>query len=92
MSLPADEAPHETPVEWWYFNGFFWEEDGRVYSFHYVTFQSPSTPVGTPHLLHATLGDHEGGTHFAGERGTLAVLGPRSAERGCQCRGMGDAR
>ena len=76
VSLPADEAPHETPVEWWYFNGFLWYEDGRVYSFHYVTFQSPTTPVGTPHLLHATLGDHEGGTHFAGERGTLAVLDP----------------
>lgn len=74
MSLPEDEAPHETPIEWWYFNGFLWDEDGGEYSFHYVTFQSQTLPVGTPHLLHATLGDHRGGAHHAEERGTLAVL------------------
>lgn len=76
VSLPEDEAPHETPVEWWYFNGFLWDEDGREFSFHYVTFQSATLELGTPHLLHATLGDHAGGQHYAGERPTLAVLDP----------------
>ena len=76
VSLPEDEAPHETPIEWWYFNGFLWDGDGNEYSFHYVTFQSPTIAVGTPHLLHATLGDHAEGQHFAGERPTLAVLDP----------------
>ena len=76
VSLPADEAPHETPIEWWYFNGFLWDEDGKEYSFHYVTFQSPTLPVGTPHLLHATLGIHADGQHFAGERPALARLDP----------------
>ena len=74
MSLPEDEAPHETPIEWWYFNGFVWDEEGDEYSFHFVTFQSPTLAVGTPHLLHATLGDHGAGTHHAEERGTLAWL------------------
>ena len=76
MSLPEDEAPHETPVEWWYFNGFLWDEAGNEYSFHFVTFQSPTLAVGTPHLLHATLGDHGRGTHGVEERGRLATLDP----------------
>ena len=76
VSLPEDEAPHETPIEWWYFNGFLWDENGNEYSFHYVTFQSPTIAVGTPHLLHATLGDHGEGRHFAGERPTIATLDP----------------
>ena len=76
VSLPEDEAPHETPVEWWYFNGFLRDGEGNEYSFHFVTFQSPTLPIGTPHLLHATLGDHGRGVHGSGERGTLATLDP----------------
>ena len=79
VSLPEDEAPHDTPVEWWYFNGFLWDDTGSEYSFHYVTFQSPSLAVGTPHLLHATLSDHAGAQHTAAERGTLAALDPDAA-------------
>ena len=76
VSLPEDEASHETPVEWWYFNGFLWDGEGNEYSFHFVTFQSPTLAVGTPHLLHATLGDHGEGQHFAGERPALARRDP----------------
>ena len=76
VSLPEDEAPHETPIEWWYFNGFLWDESGDEFSFHYVTFQSPTLPVGTPHLLHATLADHRNEMHLAGERSALARLNP----------------
>ncbi len=76
MSLPEDEAPHETPIEWWYFNGFLRDDNRREYSFHFVTFQSPTIGTGTPHLLHATLGDHQELRHFAGERPAFAVLDP----------------
>ena len=76
VSLPEDEAPHETPIEWWYFNGFLWDDLGNEYSFHYVTFQSPSLAAGTPHLLHATLSDHVEERHFAGERPAFAILDP----------------
>ncbi len=74
ISLPEDEAPHETPIEWWYFNGFLWDSGGNEYSFHFVTFQSPTIAAGTPHLMHATLGDHARRLHFAGERPTIATL------------------
>ena len=78
VSLPEDEGPHETAIEWWYFNGFLWDGDGDEYSFHFVTFQSPTLTVGTPHLLHATLSDHQSEVHLAGERGALATLDPKS--------------
>ena len=79
VSLPEDEAPHDTPVEWWYFNGFLRDESGNEYSYHFVTFQSPTLPVGTPHLLHASLSNHRRGIHHTGERGTLAAV-PHDAQ------------
>ena len=76
VSFPEDEAPHETPIEWWYFNGFLRDAAGGEYSFHFVTFQSPTLQVGTPHLLQATLSDHGSQEHLAGERPTLSILDP----------------
>ena len=87
VSLPEDEAPHETPIEWWYFNGFLWDEGRNEYSFHFVTFQAPSLAAGTPHLLHATLGDHGEGRHFAGERPTIAILDPEAPSVGIDANG-----
>ena len=94
--LPEDEAPHETPVEWWYFNGFVEDESGSEYSFHFVTFQSPTLTLGTPHLLHATLADHGEGIHLAGEKGTFATLDPEAISvdvevDGWVMRGYGDS-
>jgi predicted secreted hydrolase len=43
VQLPQDEAPHQTPDEWWYFNGHVWGFDpaGHLhsYGFEYVTFK-----------------------------------------------------
>ena len=69
--LPADEAPHDTPVEWWYFNGMLQDDAGGEYSYHFVTFQSSGPPGVSPHLLQATLGDHIRGVHYAAEKGAL---------------------
>ena len=33
-----DEAPHQDPVEWWYFNGHLSDVEGVDYSFHFVGF------------------------------------------------------
>ena len=76
VSLPEDEGSHFTPIEWWYFNGFVEDEAGDAYSYHFVTFQSPEVLLGTPHLLHASLSDHERGVHHSGERGMFATLDP----------------
>jgi predicted secreted hydrolase len=51
VHLPADEAPHHGPVEWWYFNGHLRAvgPNGQVhcYGFEYVTFQF-ILPIGEP--------------------------------------------
>jgi predicted secreted hydrolase len=43
VHIPADEAPHAQPVEWWYFNGHLTGTDPaghvREYGFSYVIFQ-----------------------------------------------------
>ena len=76
VSLPEDEAPHATPVEWWYFNGMLRDDAGGEYSYHFVTFQSPGPPGVTPHLLQATLGDHGQGVHYTAEKAFLAQENP----------------
>lgn len=39
VSLPADDGPHLTNTEWWYYNGHLEGEDGSRYGFHYVFFK-----------------------------------------------------
>ena len=72
--LPKDEAPHDSNVEWWYFNGLLTDDRGREYSYHYVTFQSKSAGTVVPRLLQASLGDHTAGQHLTGEQVILDAL------------------
>ena len=76
--LPQDEAPHGTPVEWWYFNGMLRDDAGGEYSYHFVTFQSPGPQGVVPHLLQATLSDHGRGVHYTGEQPLLAPERPEA--------------
>ena len=76
--FPQDEAPHDTPVEWWYFNGMLRDDAGGEYGYHFVTFQTEGQPGVVPHLLQATLGDHGRGVHYAAERGTLLPEQPEA--------------
>ena len=74
VTLPADEGPHDSGIEWWYFNGLLTDDQGREYSYHYVTFQSEATGAAVPHLLQASLGDHAAGKHLTGEQVFLDSL------------------
>ena len=76
--LPQDEASHDAPVEWWYFNGMLTDDAGGEYSYHFVTFQSPGPQGVVPHLLQATLGDHGRGVHYTGEQPLLAPENPEA--------------
>ena len=40
VALPGYEGPHDSGIEWWYFNGRFTDARGQEYSYHYVTFRS----------------------------------------------------
>ncbi len=40
LVLPDDDASHQSPIEWWYYNGHLQSDDGDKYSFHFVIFQT----------------------------------------------------
>ena len=68
IALPEDEAPHDTPIEWWYFNGFLTDDTDNEYDFHYVVFQGPKGSFGVPHLVRITFGIPGDGSHHQAER------------------------
>ena len=72
--LPDDEAPHDVAIEWWYFNGLVTDDQGKEYSYHYVTFQSEGVGTAVPHLLQASLGDHSAKAHLTGEKVLLGAF------------------
>ena len=76
ISFPADDGPHDAPIEWWYFNGMLQDADGQEYSYHFVAFQAPGPPGVTPHLLQAALTDHHRNVYHTAERGILAPTKP----------------
>ncbi len=65
VSLPEDDGPHETPIEWWYYNGHLESENGREFSFHFVIF-STKTDQGTTAIRFGQAGitDVAGDEHF----------------------------
>ena len=77
--FPADEGPHDAPIEWWYFNGLLEDDGGNDYGFHFVTFKTFGLPSATPHLMQASLGDHQGGRHYTAERAALLPIAPDAA-------------
>lgn len=96
VTFPRDEGPHEDPIEWWYFNGLLTDDRGNEYSYHYVTFQSEGVGTAVPHLLQASLGDHEAGIHLTAERPVISpvsadAVGVDVAISGWEMRGDGSA-
>jgi predicted secreted hydrolase len=42
VAFPHDDGPHDANVEWWYFTGHLFTEEGDRYGFEYVTFRARS--------------------------------------------------
>ena len=42
LELPAADASHPAPIEWWYYNGHLRSDFGEEFSFHFVIFQTQS--------------------------------------------------
>ena len=40
MTFPRDDGPHDAKVEWWYFTGHLFTEEGDRYGFEYVIFRA----------------------------------------------------
>ena len=86
--LPQDEGPHDTAIEWWYFNGHLNDDAGNQYSFHYVTFQIMTPDGATPRLLQLSWADHTKGIYLTDEKLSLA----KASESTLQSEGQGEGR
>ena len=50
IQLPRDTHPHDTIIEWWYFNGHLTDADGRRYSFMDCLFRADVARVAIPYV------------------------------------------
>ena len=57
LQLPKDDAPHNSPMEWWYYNGHLKTTSGKNYSFHYTVFFVNG--LSTHSVSHVSLADHQ---------------------------------
>ena len=74
VRLPDDEGVHLSPLEWWYFNGHLDAEDGRTFSYHFVTFLTALDSGLTPQLTQLSWADHEGEIHLVEERPIFTLV------------------
>jgi predicted secreted hydrolase len=50
ITLPDDMSPHDTIIEWWYFNGHLADARGRSYAFMDCLFRANITKVNIPYF------------------------------------------
>ena len=93
LNLPADDAPHGTRMEWWYYNGILDAKDGQRYAFHAAVFVADALIRHT--VMHVALTDLRTGRRFASQSRTGGVPGKGGAngfefrQDGWQVRGSG---
>ncbi len=68
VRLPADDAPHQTATEWWYYNGHLQTQSGKNYTFHYVVFliQRLKNHI----IAHVSFTDQQTGEHYTDQKRT----------------------
>jgi predicted secreted hydrolase len=68
LNLPADDAPHGSAMEWWYYSGILAAEAGQRYAFHMVVFVANGLVKHT--VMHAALTDLQTGKRYASQSRT----------------------
>lgn len=68
LNLPADDAPHGSGMEWWYYNGILAAKTGDRYSFHVAVFVANGLIKHT--VMHVALTDLQTGKHYASQTRT----------------------
>ncbi|MEE9425437.1 MAG: lipocalin family protein [Methylococcales bacterium] len=68
VRLPKDDAPHQSQIEWWYYNGHLSSESGKQFSFHDTVFLVNS--VMNHMISHVSFNDHQTGKHYTDQRKT----------------------
>jgi len=59
LNLPADDTPHGSRMEWWYYNGILKADSGERYAFHVALFVANGLVKQT--VMHAALTDLQTG-------------------------------
>ncbi|VTU45472.1 lipocalin family protein [Variovorax sp. PBL-E5] len=63
VNLPADDAPHGSGMEWWYYNGILDAATGQRYAFHVAVFVANGLVKQT--VMHVALTDLQTGQRYA---------------------------
>lgn len=93
LNLPADDAPHGSTMEWWYYNGILGADTGERYAFHVAIFVANGLVKHT--VMHAALTDLKTGkrytsqTRTGGLPATKVVNGFNFKEEGWQASASG---
>jgi predicted secreted hydrolase len=71
LRLPADDAPHASAMEWWYYSGILDGRDGGRYAFHAAVFVANGLIKHT--VMHAALTDLQTGKRYTAQSRTGGV-------------------
>ena len=71
LNLPADEAPHASAMEWWYYSGILDAEAGQRYALHMVVFVANGLIKHT--VMHAALTDLRTGKRHTSQTRTGGI-------------------
>jgi predicted secreted hydrolase len=83
ITLPGDMSPHDTIIEWWYFNGHLADARGRNYAFMDCLFRANITKVKIPYFKNVFARGKTG--HYAlFAHSILADLGAKTAAKDVQ--------
>jgi predicted secreted hydrolase len=75
VSFPRDEAPHDLLTEWWYYTGHLAADDGAVYGFESVIFQSLRGDFPPYYAAHVAITDHARAAFRYDQRAGAAAVG-----------------
>lgn len=75
LKLPADDAPHGSSMEWWYYNGILNAKTGERYAFHAAVFVANGLVKHT--VTHVALTDLQTGRRYASQTRTGGIPAQR---------------
>jgi len=80
IAFPRDDGPHDSTIEWWYFTGHVFTQDGDRYGFEYVTFRARNGNL-EGYVSHFAVTDNPNGRFAYNQRiqGSAGVAGDGAA-------------
>jgi predicted secreted hydrolase len=82
VRLPADDAPHERLMEWWYYTGHLEADDGRRFGFEFVIFRAERGAFPVSWASHLALTDEDGQLFRYDQRSEIGPQVDRAAASG----------